>query len=161
MRIVKIMCRTLDLRSRVHYTIAIVGVIVFLGDYPLWANFPDLHHETHLVSFETLYKESLVGFYLLAKNKKKWQDLTPEGKEEILKKHKEWQSLPKEERKVLRQRMNQLEKMSPKERQFFKQLFQQWQHISPKDRRKLEQDLQNWEHLTPKQQESIRRRFLN
>jgi len=161
MRIVKIMCRTLVLRSRLHYTVAIVGVIVFLGDYPLWANFPDLRHETHSVSFETLYKESLVGFYRLAKNKKKWQDLTPDGKEKFLKKHMEWQSLPKEERKVLRQRMDQLEKMSPKERQLFKQLFQQWQHISPGDRRKLEQDLQNWENLTPRQQESIRHRFLN
>jgi len=150
-----------SIRFRLHYIAVILGVIVFLDDFPVWGYYPNLHHEANLVSFEALYEESLVGYYLLAKNKKKWQDLTPEGKEEILKKHKEWQSLPKKERKVLRQRMDQLEKMSPKERQFFKQLFQQWQHISPKDRRKLEQDLQNWKHLTPRQQESIRRRFLN
>ena len=161
MDIARSMCSIFNIRFWLHYIAVILGVIVFLDDSPVWGYYPNLHHEANLVSFETPYEKPLIGFYLLAKNKKKWQDLTPKGKEEMRKKYMEWQSLPKEEQKVLRQRMDQLEKMSPKERQFFKQLFQQWQHISPGDRRKLEQNLQNWEHLTPKQQESIRRRFLN
>jgi len=161
MDIARSMCSIFNIRFWLHYIAVILGVIICLDDFPVWGYYPNLPHEANLVSFETPYEKPLIGFYLLAKNKKKWQDLTPKGKEEMRKKYMEWQSLPKEEQKVLRQRMDQLEKMSPKERQFFKQLFQQWQHISPGDRRKLEQNLQNWEHLTPKQQESIRRRFLN
>lgn len=136
------------------------GLIVLVGYCPSWGH--DARPDSKSVSIQTMerFNVSLGGYELLSKRNKKWEELTPEEKEQMRKKYKEWQSLSPEEKAKIRRHMKRLKNMSPREREAYEQLYEKWRHLPTDERRQLKKELDNWENLSPKQQEAIRRKFM-
>ncbi|MEE4265801.1 MAG: DUF3106 domain-containing protein [Desulfobacteraceae bacterium] len=158
MSIVTIWCKIL--RIRCVFAAAAAGLIVLFCYAPSWGHVARPHQESAAILVPDRIDTAIRGCDFLSKKGKKWQDLSPEEKEQLRKKYQEWESLSPEEKEKIRRRMKRLNNMSPRERDSYRQLHKKWQHLPPDERKQLQKELDNWENLSPQEQDAIRRRFM-
>lgn len=116
---------------RAWLTVLLLAVMVPVGalanpvraDHPRWD--PEFH-QAHL---------------LLASSGKRWQDMTPEEREEVRRRKAQYDSLPAREQRRLRKAQEDYESM-PAERR--REIRERWDKMSPEEKRRyrLEQEEQ-------------------
>jgi hypothetical protein len=103
------------------------------------------------------------GFWswMVAKNDKDYENLSPQEKAALKEKYEQWKSLTPEEKRILRERYKKLEQMSPQEQQKYRNQFQKLKNLPPAEQQRVRRMLDNWHTLTPSEKQYIRRLFQN
>ena len=103
------------------------------------------------------------GFWawMVAKNDKNYENLSPQEKTALKEKYEQWKSLTPEEKRILWERYKKLEQMSPQEQQKYRNQFEKLKNLPPAEQQRVRRMLDNWHTLTPSEKQYIRRLFQN
>lgn len=88
---------------------------------------------------------------------RKWQNLPPEKRQELIERYRRFRELPEEERARIRERLSQWKNLSPEEK---KRLFERKEghgKMSPERRQRIGRRWGTWQSMTPEERASVRR----
>jgi Protein of unknown function (DUF3106) len=89
----------------------------------------------------------------------RWQDMTPQEKQDLRDRFQRWKSLPPQEKADLQKRIDNWRRLSPDEKATVRKNYERWQHLSPEQRERLRQRWQDWRQLPPEQRQELKERF--
>lgn len=107
------------------------------------------------------FSNNLIAYRNKHKQKRKFDELSPDKKAELKKRYEEWRSLPKEEKEKIRKRKEMWNKMNHQEKKHYQRRHKQWKKMKPEVRKRLRNKLEQFENLSPKEQHRIRQIFAD
>ena len=92
-------------------------------------------------------------------NRNRYENISPEEKEQFRQKYRQWESLPPERREDLRRRMERWKELPQEDQELLRKRYEQWQQLPPQERQRIREKLDRWNDLPPEEQEGVRKRF--
>ena len=84
---------------------------------------------------DSMNRQSMELFYLTPVQQKRFESLSPEEQEQLIRNYRDYQRLPQSQREKLKNNYNQWKKNSPEERQKLKKLYEKYKRKAPQRRR--------------------------